>query len=145
MVDDRQANVSGISSQGIAVGQAIPGLDSQGTGYAMDSSGALLTIPRLASYRLQGQWLHYSIQSVAAVNENNAVLSTQYAVYSSGFVNRQRDVVSVLGGSSAIDLSTYTDRWVVWSADRINDNGWIAGQVYSQCDPSQQLPAIIIR
>ena len=28
LVDDRQANVSGINSQGIAVGQAIPGLSS---------------------------------------------------------------------------------------------------------------------
>ena len=84
-------------------------------------------------------------QSVSAINDNNYVLSTQYATYFNGFVNRQRDVVSVLGGSSAIDLSTYSDRWIPWSAGHINDNGWIAGQLYSQNDSSVYTPAMIIR
>lgn len=133
-----------ISDTGIAVGRSALA-DSQGHyGFAIDMAGRRMTVPALPSFRISGTRFHYKVWSVRAINETNQVISYQWGVSPSGTLSRPRDVVSVLDGTSAIDLASFTGHWAPGTATCINNSGWIAGRVYEQGGLTR-LPVLIIR
>jgi hypothetical protein len=140
------AYTSGVNDDGIVVGRQSQ-RDAWGNfGYAIDLNGNLHYIPTLPSFRYYGTLCHYHVhyaRSVNSVNNGQEVLTLQWASNSSGSLFQPRDVVSVLDGTSAIDLRTYSPNWEVWSARAINHQGWIAGQVNDGA--GNRPPALIIR
>jgi hypothetical protein len=138
------AYTSDVSSRGIVIGrQSVRDADGH-YGFAIDADGTRLKIPGLPSFKLYGTQYHYKVYGVRAINSQNEVLSYQWGQTASGSLAGHRDVISTLGGTSAIDLLSYTEWWVPSSARAMNNDGWVSGRVFAQ-DISIRRPALIIR
>lgn len=111
-------------------------------GFAMDINGDLLSVPTLPSFRIAGTRYTYRAWQVSSVNDSHEAVTSQWALNSNGTMGGQSDAVCVLGGT-ATGLSTYHPDWVTGSANNINNDGWIAGRLWTAS--YDQIPTLIIR